>query len=127
MREVAIRIWDDLEHKAGRRIEAQVTVTIGLNGYWAELDLTAENEACLRQDLRKWLDAGHEPEVAPAPPGEKAKKSTWNTREWEHGKEWGSAIRAFADENGISYVTKSGKWYYSRALRDAYAASIGRD
>lgn len=135
MHEYAILTWDDVEAAAGRKVPAAATVMLGLDGEWVELDLTAENEAALREALATWLEAGRAvadplPGKVRLRPGEKDEKKesrTWRPRDWERGRAWGSAVREFADAHGYSYVTPTGKWYYSRALRDAYAAHIGRE
>lgn len=137
MREVAIRIWDDLAAADGIKDEAVCTVTVGFEGRWRELDLNAEHLRELQEDLRRWMESGRAVKGAVPPKpvpreqreiGEDGKMSTsgLRVREWEHGRAWGIAIRAFADENGMNYTTPAGKWYYSRELRDAYAESIGR-
>jgi hypothetical protein len=135
MHEYAILTWDDAEAAAGRRVPAAITVTLGLDWSWVELDLTAENEALLRQDVARWMTLGRpvtEPVLARPRPvlrnGEgKRRKGNWRPRDWERGKAWGMAIRAFADEHGYRYRNPSGKYYYSKDLRDAYAAHIGRE
>lgn len=130
MREIALRIWDDVHAQAGTKVEAQVTVSIGLDGNWTELDLTSGNREQLCKLLAPWLAAGRplrEPPAAPATSRKALGRGTsgLKIREWEHGRTYSRAIRAFADANGISYITPGGKWYYSRELRDAYAESIG--
>lgn len=133
MHEYAILTWDDVELAAGRKVPAASTVMLGLDGEWVELDLTAENEASLRATLAAWLEAGRPADALlpdrarPRASEKKDGKKTWRPREWERGKAWGRAIREFADAHGYSYVTPTGKWYYSRELRDAYAAHIGRE
>jgi Lsr2 len=130
-REVAIRIWDDvIREETGGKVEASVTVTIGLDGLWTELDLTAENDAQLREELSRWLRAGRPvkaPERLAREPREKKSYPGLRLREWERGRAYGTAIRAFAIEHGIPYTTPGSddKYYYSRELRDAYAESIG--
>lgn len=130
MREVAIQFWDDLVlSETGRKdVRATVTVTVGLDGKWLELDLSAESNELLRQDLARWLRAGREPDEVPAE--KKKAKPAWNTRSWEHGREYGKAIRQFAEDNDLPWHTKGGddkkKIYYNKELRDKYAASIGR-
>lgn len=130
MHEYAILTWDDVEAAAGRKVPAAATVMVGLDGNWAELDLTAENEERLRAEVSAWVGIGRpvtEPVLArPAEPGAR-KAKTWKVRSWERGRPWGVAIRAFADERGLGYLTPSGKYYYSKELRDAYAAHIGKD
>jgi hypothetical protein len=133
MQEVVIRIWDDLAARNGEKVEAARTVAIGLDGRWVELDLSAENADAILGKFEEWMSAGRAVKEAPqpqrraieAPAGEK--KEQWKVREWEHGRAWGDAVREFARANGLSYMTSTGKYYYSRTLRDAYARSIGRE
>lgn len=134
MHEYAILTWDDVEAAAGRKVPAVATVMLGLDGDWVELDLTAENEGELKAMLAGWLEAGRAvtdplPGKSRLRPGEKKdkEKRTWRPRDWEHGRAWGRAVREFADAHGYNYVTPTGKWYYSRELRDAYAAHIGME
>lgn len=131
MHEYAILSWDDVEHEAGRKVPATTTIALGLDWDWFEIDLTDGHGEELRAALAPWLKVARPvtgPVLAspkPAAPGKRPK--SWKVRDWEHGKAWGIAIREFADEHGHGYLTPSGKYYYSKELRDAYAAHIGRE
>lgn len=116
MREVSIKVYDDLDFRRdGTKNEAAVTVTLGFQGKWVELDLSERNNEELHRAMGVFMDAGHPPEhdQAPAPPkGTISRKSP----EFEYGK----ALRAFAKEQDIPYRTKTGKYYYSRKLTGAF-------
>jgi hypothetical protein len=123
VREVEVKLYDDLDYaESGRRTEAAVTVTVGLNGTWRELDLSEEHGEQLAKLLQPYLQAGHPPDSPPEPHGRKGQgKGRKISRE---SLEWGKGIRAFAKQNGYSYTTSTGKLYYSALLRDAYARHL---
>lgn len=133
MKEVAIRVWDDIVFtQTGEKVEAQASVVIGMDGLWAELDLAQATAEEIREQLAEWMKAGR---VVSDPPARRLpraaltdgeEKKQWG-RDWEHGRAWGEAIREFARANDIPYMTEAGKYYYSKRLRDAYAKSIGRE
>lgn len=107
MREISVRIFDDLDFKEnGTRNEACVTLNIGLNGVWRELDVTAENEKEIRDTLDRLMSAGREPEVAPEPPSARSKfgpnpaKAAYNER-----------LREWVRETGLKNSSGSG-WAY---------------
>lgn len=133
MHEYAILTWDDVEHAAGRKVPAATTIAIGLDWDWFELDLTTGHGEELRAVLASWLKVARpvtEPVLARPRPAQASRakaRATWKVRDWEHGIAWGRAIRAFAVKHGYQYVTPAGKYYYSKELRDAYAAHIGKE
>jgi Lsr2 len=115
MREVSIKVWDDLDWANDEtRNEAVVTVTLGFQGNWVELDLSEVNHTRLQVLLGDYLNAGHPPDgPVTTPRGPQAGRKT---PEFEYGK----ALREFANEAGIRYRTKTGKYYYSKKLTDAF-------
>lgn len=103
MREISVRVSDDLDYKRdGTRNDAAVTLTVGLNGTWAELDLTEANEKLVRDTVGELMAAGHEPEDAPAEPEENhlTEKVAFNRR-----------LRAWCRDNGLKNSSGSG-WAY---------------
>jgi hypothetical protein len=118
MREVSIKVYDDREfHALGAKIEAVITVTVGFNGKWFELDLSEVNHTRLREDLSPWLTAGHAPDApvaAPKPKGSGGAKR--KSPEFEYGK----ALREFAVKHDITFRTSTGKYYYSKQLTEAF-------
>ncbi len=126
MREVSIRIYDDLDYARDKtRNEATVSVLVGLDGMWAELDLGEANMEKVRQTLQRWMSAGHSPETPPP-----ARRS--GRRPGPQGKippeslARGKAIRAFAAVRGFSTTTAngSGKTYYSDPLKRAFERAV---
>lgn len=149
MREIVWQVWDDLDNASGRRTRAQATVKVGFEGKWWELDLGAVNLMRLQEDLRPYIEAGRPVKGDVSPPrhpvaienGKPGPQHGLRLREWEKGRDYGKALREFARENGYSIhvgtctcascrpdLEEHGepKLYYSRELRDAYAASIGK-
>jgi hypothetical protein len=123
MREVEIKLYDDLDYaESGRKTEAAVTVTVGLDGTWRQLDLSQEHGEQLAKLLQPYLNAGHPPDSPPEPRRNSGTpKGGKISRE---SLEWGKAIREFAKANGYSYTTTTGKLYYSVKLREAYARHL---
>lgn len=126
MREVSIQIWDDLDYaRDGTRHEATVSVLVGLDGAWAELDLAAVNSENVRQTLQRWMSAGHPPEDTPRvrrpgrQPGAQGKIPP-------ESMERGRAIRAFAAVRGFATETAngSGKQYYNKDLKLAFERAV---
>jgi Lsr2 len=130
MRQVitVVKINDDLDFtRDGTETEAVVTVTVGLNGIWRELDLSEANDAGLQAVIQPYLDAGRPPEEDPA---QKKKKKTGATPGYHipaETIEYGKRLRAFAQENGFRYLTDTGKYYYSQRLKKAYAAHLAKE
>ena len=116
MREVTIKIWDDLAFARDEtRIEAAVTASVGLDGSWRELDLSEASHAELKKILQPYLDAGRIPASSPKPADPvRARRSTPQFAYME-------GMREFARENGFKYITTTGKYYYQVRLRKAYA------
>ncbi len=122
MRRVKIELWDDLHWAEDKRLTAAaLTITVGLNGAWAELDVSEANHTLIRNVLDPWMKAGHEPDSQPAPPPRKTGRPPGTHREIpRESLEWGRTIREFARKQDIPYQTRTGKYYYSVRLRKAY-------
>lgn len=109
MREISVRIFDDLDFtREGLRNEAVVTLTVGLDGFWRELDLTEANEKMVRDTLDKLMCAGREPKESPLTPakargkgpGPNPEKAAFNER-----------LRAWCRQNGVRNASGTG-WAY---------------
>ena len=115
MREVSIKVYDDLDFKRdGTKNEAALTVTLGFQGKWVELDLSERNHTELQRAMGVFMDAGHPPDAPVTTP--RGSQASRKSPEFEYGK----ALRAFANEAGIRYRTKTGKYYYSKKLTDSF-------
>lgn len=120
--ELVLIKWDDLELPHAR-VEASTTVSLGLDGRWVELDLTREHDDELREMLKPYLDAGRKPsnrqQAVPKTRRPQRRSYFRGLREWANASpEWGPQ----------SYMTPSGKQYYSTKLKaayDAYCATQG--
>lgn len=113
MREVAVKIWDDIDFAGnGTRVEAAVTITIGLDGTEREMDLSETNHRELLRFLEPYLKAGR----TPGQPGKTGSAS----RKKAVPHEYMEGMRIFAKDNGFSYITKKGQYYYPVKLRNAY-------
>jgi hypothetical protein len=101
MKEISVRVFDDLDfHECGTRNEACVTVTIGLNGTWRELDLTEVNEKLVRDTLERFMIPGSEPKEVPQPVSPQAQAAARNAR-----------IRAWCQKTGRRNSSGTG-WAY---------------
>lgn len=122
MREIAVRLWDDLDWAEQReKNEAAGTVLVGLDGRWRELDLTAAHLDHVRATLETWMAAGHKPDseaAAATPPPRQAPR-----RISPESREYGRAIREFADKQDppLNYLTQGGSYYYGAELRMRFA------
>lgn len=117
MREISVRVFDDLDFtRSGERNEAAITVSVGLNGVWRELDLTKVNEEIIRGALDEWMTAGHEPDVEPRPPvkrfGPNPDTVAFNER-----------LRKWVRDNGMRNSSGTG-WAYQ--TNDSLSDYIGK-
>jgi len=117
VKEFIVASWDDVHLKSGEKVPAEKTIHLGVDGTWYELDLNEENHGQLMEDLRFWLDAAHKPDGLDEPPREKRRYRTDSGNITRN-----RLLRDFADAHGLNYKTESGKYYYSIALRNAFAA-----
>jgi hypothetical protein len=104
MREISVRVFDDLDYYDNKvRNEASVTLTVGLNGVWRQLDVTEANEKLVRDTLDRLMTAGSEPDEPPAPPtarGPNPEKIAYNER-----------LRAWVRQEGLKNSSGTG-WAY---------------
>lgn len=122
MRRVRIEVWDDLDWaRDGTLTAAEQVITIGLNGTWAELDVSRESQELITGVLGQWIKAGH-----PLDSEEQADVHPYQPRKVipRESIEFGKALRQFAREHGLSYTTPSGGYYYGVELRKAYAKHL---
>jgi hypothetical protein len=115
---VTIKYWDDIEAAAGRKVEADGTHILKLDGMEVELDLTDNHYGVLLETLKLYFEVGHKvtkTKKKPAAP-------TAPVRE-RRPREFYLGLRAFADERGIRYVY-GGKASFSDALIRQYEAFL---
>jgi hypothetical protein len=141
-----VQMWDDFALAEGRKEHADVTVKLGLNGKWREVDLTNENAKKLldiwermcqvgRIPDQEVLDApvehvhGHKPElpVSAVGPDGKAPHNGSRAR-----RDYLAKVREFADLHGFNYRVKNpgirggdvershNQYTYSKPLLAAY-------
>lgn len=130
MKELKLVLSDDLIYaETGKRVPADETVVLSLDGKRRELDLTSEHAKELREFLEPWLDAGHVPEAAPQSPERKHSEH----RGLKNGRVRMARLRAWVDENHIrglsgpdrpAYLTTTGKHYSPDWLLKAYAKAM---
>ena len=129
MKELQLVLSDDLDYATdGRRVPADETVVLSIDGKHRELDLTAEHARDLRELLEPYIKAGHLPGNEPPmtdPTGNRVKKPTpeliKSRQEMKKIRDWADA-QGMRSEDGKrpAYRTESGGYYYSRHLMDAY-------
>jgi nucleoid-associated protein Lsr2 len=73
-------------------------IIISIDGHVRELDLSAKNAARLREDMRPWIAAGHEPGQAPQPaaPAEPRPKGQGRRRELPGTRDFYRGLRDWA-------------------------------
>lgn len=131
MKEMQIVVSDDITFaKTGRRVPADETVVLSLDGTERELDLTEEHAKELREFLEPWLAVGHEREPQPQPQRPHAKRAHPGLKT---GRERMANLRKWVDENHIrglsgpdrpAYLTTTGKHYAPDWLLKAYANAM---
>ena len=129
MREITVKIFDDLDYfDCGARNEADGgRLTIGLDGQWRELELTENNVKLVRETMDRLMTAGHKPDDTPASP----------RREYTHPdpervaffkglRDWCKEThrRNTADTGWAFQTNDSLKHYYSEPLKAAYRAHL---
>ncbi len=129
MRKLIAAVFDDLDAaEHGTETEAQTTIAVGLDGEWAELDLTEAHASEVRGVIRRYLRAGTR---LSAPP--KHRRSRYNG-DLADARASGRAMREWADKSKGRWTYKSYHrpgtdppqftYYYSPALKRAYAAHL---
>lgn len=121
-----IEIWDDLDAKAGRKVQAVGSVLFNYDGKWYELDLSADHAVELAKDMARWVEAAHKPDSAvPArPAGIKPAPGGQRRAYWKALREWADAqhLRNKQDDSQPAYMTTTGKMYYPVWLVEQYDA-----
>lgn len=130
---VQVQVLDDLD-LAEKNIATPVsndtgeTVTVGLDGKWYELDLTADHATELRSFLSRYTAAGNEPASSPKVPRGKTSKSktTMPGATLTEAREFGRRLRAWADERGRTdeYMTPGGNYNVKAQLLKDYQAYL---
>jgi hypothetical protein len=108
-RKVQVVLEDDLNGG-----EAAETVPFALDGKSYEIDLSEKNAAALRAALKPWIEAARRAGRAPVPAAAVQRPPR---RSGE-----ASAIRKWAEENGIEVSTRG---RISADLRARYKAAVG--
>src|SRR6516165_6873695 len=77
------------------------TIIISLGGKVRALDLKAENAARLREDMRPWMAAGHDPGQEPLhPDAQKPKNSQGSRREIPGTRDFYRELREWVEASG---------------------------
>lgn len=128
MKQTIIQSFDDLDwHERQQKTPADDTVTVGLNGRWYELDLTAAHVQELAKTLDRYLGAGNEPSQLPRPKAKHGgrRKPDLDTVAYNRG------LRAWVDEHEMkneagmpAYTTPGGGFYPPKQLKEKYDAYL---
>lgn len=123
MQELVPKLWDDLDFtRDGTKTPASETLTVGIDGWWVEVDLTGKHADQIRDVLMPVMQAGRRLKQPPKPVP--AHKNGAVARGPAHGK----AMRSYADAHGMSDQYKAKKdgsgYHYSVKLRKEYGASL---
>lgn len=102
-----IVFFDDLDARAGTKTIADETVTLRLDGKEVRLDLTTAHAAELRTLMQPYMVAGGAYDDKP---------TAHAAGQWPERRAYNTAMRDFADREGIRYRSESGSYYYSREL-----------
>jgi hypothetical protein len=141
MKEVIITEWDDYDllHE-GRKVHAENTVLIGVDGKWRELDLSDPNVEKFHAMFDPWWLCGRTPEgeagkgpldrrgaqaaisngSGTEPPAGQGRRGSPERREYLKN------LREWADARDLNYTTKPtdgnshASYYYPKSLIDAY-------
>jgi hypothetical protein len=130
MKELQIVLSDDLTFaETGKRVPADETVFVSIDGKKRELDLTEEHARELREFLEPWIRAGHAPGSAPTKPSKPAAEP----KSLMVGRERMAKLRDWVDKNHIrgrsgpdrpAYLTTTGKNYAPDWLLHLYATAM---
>lgn len=131
MKEVQILVSDDLTYaETGRRVEADETIVISIDGKKRELDLTAEHAKEVREMFEPLMAAGR---VPGAEPQSHTTRTTNKGKSLLVGRERMARLRDWVDENHVrslkppdrpAYLTTTGKNYAPDWLLKAYATAM---
>ena len=96
-REVIERLVDDLDGS-----DASVTVRIGWNGEWRELDLNEKNEAALAKAIDKYWDRGRTWSPGGSPQGARRRSRSSSSPRTAPGRDYDIAdLREWAGRKGV--------------------------
>ena len=129
MKELKLVLSDDLTYaETGKRVPADETVLLSINGTHRELDLTEEHSKELQEFLQPYLDAGHMPGSAPPVTDSEGKKIKKPSPDLIRSRVEMKKLRDWADARGMKsddgkrpvYRTESGGYYYPWSLVREY-------
>lgn len=110
-----IIIIDDL--CPGQEVRAEVTRYIGLDGEWRKLDLTGKHDRELHDALERYWSAARKAE----PPQRRRHADPETGKpDLRASRRYWDEFRAWCDERGIKYRTKTGKFYAPRKAVGEY-------
>lgn len=116
----AVLLIDDLAHKQGKRVEADGTHLLSLDGKTVELDLTTAHYGELVQKLAVYFEAGSKP-------GGNGQRPARKTGAGRKTDAWYQGLVAFAGREGrMDEITRSpgGRPQYGGQLRADYEAQL---
>lgn len=114
MKDLVLRVRDDLDRMKGIDTEADTARTLTYQDKTVELDLTTEHARDLDRLLQPYLNAGA-PSGAVAAPADLSATRAYN----KNMREW-----AEANGHAVTYAPGKGPTYYPRKTREAYAAYL---
>jgi nucleoid-associated protein Lsr2 len=118
MKQTVIQMFDDLVWAAERkRVPADESVRLGVDGLWYELDLTAQHAADLKVVLRPYLVAAEVAEdVYPDRPKRSKRPNNPVHLAFNRGlREWAKSMGREAE-----YHPDTGGYYYPKQLKEDY-------
>lgn len=124
MQTVEVRLWDDLDARAGERVQSDEQVTLEYTSKrvrkLVRLDLTAAHAAELEDLLFRWLEAGHDP-AQPMTVGHAHKAGSKEAREFYAGlREWALATGRDGEHWTAGKNGRQPQLYYPRRLTADY-------
>lgn len=129
MKTFEVRTWDDLEAAEDRRVPADQTAVLSLNGFEVELDLTTEHHDELVKFLQPYLEAGAK--TGPVKPSKNPRiAAAVRAARTPESQGYFGGLRAYSDSkgyqnrehNGPAYNSPAGQRNYPKWLRREYDA-----
>ena len=117
--EMIPKVWDDLDLARGVKTPADRKEIFGWNGQWYAIDLTDEHYGHAGSLLEAWVRAAQPCDGTPAP----MRRSTRGMKQSPESVAYKAALREFAHEHGLRYITQTGKYYYNQLLVQAYSGA----
>jgi Lsr2 protein len=121
MKTVEIRLWDDLDGKAGRRVQSDEQVVLEFTSRRVRkrvtLDLTTAHAAELEDLLSRWLEAGQDPDVKVAARPHSHKAGSREARDFYAGlREWAKSVGRDGEHWTSGKGSRPRQLYYPRGL-----------